>query len=484
MKTMALRLLALCLMVAGARPNLLSADPGLLDPTPQSVELAREPAVVESLGLSIRPPANAVVARELGGGGTALLLADRAEDPRWRLRIRSLSASSATPTARTVALDHVLRLRNEGTPFTEVADEPTTYGGVEGHLLVVAQADASGAQVVNGWLILHRGGLAFTVATLATTPEHLPVARAALEASLGTLTLTDLDSILLDRVRRIDAGDAFASTLTPERLRTLVGRNDWYRLFTRSPQGSESELGYIRISVAAGRRGELNPRRAATSYTVEESEEGLLVIAQSRGLLSPDVSHVLDVEARYWMAWDRSSEAWSSRSTERQSRDVRSYAQTGVRTAAVIGQPSTLTVINSRLGAAPTPDDRPMEWTVPTRGYLCAPEAMLLGQLLPRDATEPLDLAFFAFDAREKRLSQRRDRWQRSDDGVTWTLTTQPGPDEPLITQIFDESGNRVRRLDGDGVIVERIEPLALQQLWKSKGLPTSDPDPPRPSRR
>ncbi|HMN95666.1 MAG TPA: hypothetical protein PKC43_03240 [Phycisphaerales bacterium] len=481
-----------------ALPEPASLDPAFAEAAPPRAssrsadsppkDRAPDRVAIESLGLSIRPPSGSVVARELVGGGviggTALLIAERPENPTWRLRIGALLASPDTPTAQTVAFDHVLRLRREGAEFVLLAEEPTRYGGVDGHLLVIQRPRPDGSSGVDAWLILDRGGLLFTVATLATAPEHLREARAALERSLATLELMDLDAVIAERIARLEAGEAFVASITPDRLRSLVGRDDWYRLYVPAGGASrEREIGYLRIAAAEGKRGALNPGRPERDYTAEESETGLLVIAQSRGLLSDDASHVLDVEARYWLAWDRDREAWSSRSTERSGRDIRSFAQTGIRTPQTPGQPATLTVVGSRLGAAPTPADRPMEWSVPTQAYLSMPESLLLGQLLPRDAQQPMEFAFFAFDAKESRLPQRRDRWERSADGATWTLTTHPGIDEPPIVQLFDAAGNRIRRVDPDGIVLERIEPVAIQQLWKSKGLPTSDPEPQRPGR-
>ena len=39
------------------------------------------------------------------------------------------------------------------------------------------------------------------------------------------------------------------------------------------------------------------------------------------------------------------------------------------------------------------------------------------------------------------------------------------------ITQVFDDHGRRIRRIDPDGTVTERIEPNDLFRLWQSKGL-------------
>ena len=42
-----------------------------------------------------------------------------------------------------------------------------------------------------------------------------------------------------------------------------------------------------------------------------------------------------------------------------------------------------------------------------------------------------------------------------------------------VITQEFDDQGRRIRRIDGQGTITERMSAQDLRQLWRSKGLLT-----------
>lgn len=483
--------LAATVVLGGGSTGAFAAAPPLRPIAPPDtpaasggVRLVSDPVVLEGLGLSIRPPADAIVAREFGAGGVALLVAESAENPRWRLRLQSLAASVDTPTAAMVVQDHMNRLNVAKEPFTVIAAEPSRYGGVAGEMLVVQQRGRDGNPVVNGWLVLPRGGLSFTVATLATTPGDLPAARAALEAMLGSMELADIDRLIEHRMARLDAGDRVVRLFTPEALRRLVGPEHWYRMYRPASSGTEErEVGYMQMRVVEAMRGELDPSRAIEQLRGEEAEQGLMLIARSRGLLADDGSRLVDVEARYWMAWDRSTEAWSSRTTERDGKTVRAYAQTGIRMPAGIGQPSVLTVVNTRAGAAPDPADRPKEWSVPQRAYLCMPEALLLGSLLSSlgsttigEGASEAELAFFSYDTKGSRLPQRLDRWRRSDGG--WTLVTQPAQDEPTITQFFDDAGRRLRRVDADGVVTERLEPSALLALWKAKGLSTGDDHP------
>jgi len=469
---------------------LLQSNPGRpAEPasTPaSSVPLALDPIVLEGLGLSVRPPLGAIVAREVGGAQVALLLAESGERPRWRIRIHSLDASSATPLARMVAQDHLNRLEESGRPFAVLANEARQVGGAEAHLLVVREDGPEQTPIVNGWLIASRGAMSFTVATLATTPADLPLVQPILEAIAGSLRFVPVEAMMAERQARLDAGAAFISSLTPDKLKSLLGADDWYRLHRPGAAGrAEQEFGYMHVVSREGQRGELDPQRPSQSFSGDEAERGLFLLIKSRGLLKSDGSHVVDVDARYWMAWDRSSEAWSSRSTEREGRSTRSSAQTGIRTPTRPGSPTELTVITAATGTATSAHREPSTWSVPERHYLCVAEILMLGRLLPRDQTEGLELAFFYFDAKERRMPQRLDRWRpaEGDDGQ-WVLSSQPALDEPGSTQQFDALGKRLRRIDADGVVTERIEPAMLLDLWKRKGLEAESPTTRRPADR
>ena len=84
----------------------------------------------------------------------------------------------------------------------------------------------------------------------------------------------------------------------------------------------------------------------------------------------------------------------------------------------------------------------------------------------------PEEMAFFFYDSKSRRLAQRIDTWSRTTDGSgQWVLETQPVLDIAAITQRFDASGLRLDRIDADGTVTQRIDPQALQRLWRSKGL-------------
>jgi hypothetical protein len=439
------------------------------------VPVEPNPVTLEGLGLSIKPPAGAVVAKERTGDAVNLVMADRSDAPRWRVRIQALEANPDTPSARAIVQDHLTRIRSAGGEHEVLALEPANWGGAAGDLLVVEERGPDGEPVVNGWLVLGRGGLLHTVFTLSTTRADLLNARAALESSLVTLVLADIDKVIEGRRARLKAGERFIEALTPERLRALLGLNEWFRLHRPSGTGdvaADRELGYVHFLVVEAMQGELEPQRSREELRGEEAELGLMLIAKARGLLRDDGSELLDIEARYWMAWDRGAEAWSSRTTERKGRISRSFAQTGVRPRVRPSQPSMLTVLSVRSDLGKDPYKPSQSWDLPARGYLSVPEALLLGWLLPRNGDAEQAYAFYAFDTKEGRLPLRLDDWIAAPQGE-WTLVSRPGPDEPTSRQIFGADGRRLRLIDADGVHSDRIELAELHRVWTSKGLPT-----------
>ena len=96
----------------------------------------------------------------------------------------------------------------------------------------------------------------------------------------------------------------------------------------------------------------------------------------------------------------------------------------------------------------------------------------LLGGLLPRDGSIAGEMTFYVYDTKSRRLTDRIDDWRRTRDGSgQWVLKTMPVLDTKPITQLFDAQGNRIRRIDGDGTVTERIDPDRLKGIWRSKGL-------------
>lgn len=179
-----------------------------------------------------------------------------------------------------------------------------------------------------------------------------------------------------------------------------------------------------------------------------------------------------DSDALYWMAWDQSSETWSVTATRKQGEAEQSENELGVRETRGAGSPAPkLTVIKQSAETG----NVPYEWEVP-EGYLSQALGWLVGRLLPRDANQPQEYAYYFYVASylNPKVYQRIDRWAPSNDDPTqWVLTTQLTTDSQPFISIYGRDGALVRRTHSDGTVTEPIGLEELRRLWKSKGLQT-----------
>ena len=90
---------------------------------------------------------------------------------------------------------------------------------------------------------------------------------------------------------------------------------------------------------------------------------------------------------------------------------------------------------------------------------------------MPRtEKVESIEFLDYAFDQRDQKLPQRRETWSRTTTG--WKLETRIGSSPEVLVQEFDKDGIRMRRVDADGTVTERITLEELRRLWNAKGLP------------
>ena len=450
---------------AAAQPN----TPPDFDP--HALGLDPVPVVAEAFGLALHPPAGAAVSAERISSQLTWSIVDTAPTPAWSIRIQSMSSILPDPSAAAQVQEYLRRLTLAEVAFRVLDNEPVTYGQTPGQLCFLEQTSPSGETFVAGWLVLPRGPRTFVVFSIRTAPEQLPRLRPMLDASFSTISLRSHQEITRLREQRLEAGRRFLESATPERLKSLVGRSQWFRIYRPNPGGGEQELGYSFIEVIAAKRGLLNPQRSEDQYDASQHEVGLTVRIHGRIVIDATQASYYDSLAVYWMAWDQSQEAWSIRATQRQGDKERSESETGVRPPAGPGQPRPkLTVIKS-VDATYRRD--PYEWVIPDV-YLSQPLAWLLGDLLPRDGGEPLELTHYAYNFTnlQPKVSLRHDRWGPADDGSgTWVLRSQLSSDSAAIRAVYGPDGRLIRRQRSEGTVTEPITRPQLRRLWTRKGL-------------
>jgi len=431
------------------------AQPRGLDP---------DPLAAEAIGLQMYLPAGAVVTTQAVGQTISYLATD--PEATWSLRISILTPAVAQPTAQALAEQHLQAIQATGRTFQVLANEPRTVGAFEGHLLYIQQVLDDDRQLVNGWLILPNSPRSFVVFTILTTADQFLRLRAVFDASFDSIELRTIDDRLTQRQARVLRGRKLIGTLTAEKLRSALSERHWYRIYKpggTGRTGDDTEIGFLSIECTEAMRGQLTPERKPQLFTGMEMQRGLMVLVEARAIINGEKSHYLDVDGRYWMAWDRASEAWSIRQTRRMGQASRTTAETGIR------EHMTLDVIHSSKEQFTR---EPKRYLIPDIAYLSQAEVFLLGRLLPRDGSIAGKMSFYFYDTKSRQLGDRVDDWQRSRDGSgQWVLRTLPVLETKPIVQHFDAQGNRIRRIDGDGTVTERIDPDTLKGIWRSKGL-------------
>jgi len=457
-----------CLLPPAAATRAQSPEaPGF---EPGRYGLDATPLVNEKLGVTMYYPKGAEVTSMIYGEGAMATLVDAADPPRWRMQIQQMVMRGLPePSPKGVSDQLVTSLRRGGQELEILVNEPRQLGDRPAHYLVVDQEGMLG-----GFMIAGTGDDRYLIfRILDMVREDWEELRQVFDASFATVRLTTTQELKKKREQQLDRAKAFLAALTPERLKSVVGKDRWYRLYQPDPDGNEMkdvEIGYLRMTVEEGPGDSVKTGQEIT--TGGQNERGLLVTIRARYLESIERGRFADVEARMWQSWDRSDESWSIRITRRQQGHSVTEGEFAIRTSE-LGY-SKLEVVKSTLE---TRNRDAQSWVV-EEPYLSRPEVYLMGALLPRDGSITGTMAFHSYEPSipgGKQLPIRLDTWRPADDGSgEWVLESRPVPDVPPVVSRYDREGNLIRRLKGDGTVTEPIELRRLFDIWRSKGLPTS----------
>jgi len=413
--------------------------------------LAEVPLDAEGLGFTMRVPAGCTVRIERGRS-LSYLLAEDGQQPGWRLRATSITASKAGTTARSQCEDYVAEVRARDSKIEVVANEAFRAGTVDGHIVYLAVPLETGGRGIMGMLALPSSIDSYLAFSMLIVDGSFASARPLLERAFATITVRDVAKAAAEDMDLLVRGAEIAGAITADKLRATIDPEPRvYRMWRTDEAGARQDYGYMVIRVREGRQGEVDASKDPAKLKGEDNEPGLLASIDARIVVNNDPSHTVDAQSRYFVRWDRASEA---------------------------GAPRPVLQVITASGDGMTRE--PQEWAVPP-AYLSQAELIVLGELLPRDvagtdvgagANSRAGIAFkdYAFDQREQKLPQRHEKWTRI--GTGWRLETRQGSSPAMTVQEFDERGKRVRRTDVDGSVTEMIKLEDLRALWKSKGLP------------
>ena len=309
--------------------------------------------------------------------------------------------------------------------------------------------------------------------------------REAIAGVLERIRIEPEQTRTFEQGRRMDSGSSVLARFTPTVLRSVAedSEPEFYRIYERASDGTERELSWQQVSthLAAVESVEIGGPRDRPG---PDEPSGLLVVITGEVVSEyPQKSITIDVERRHWLALDRSREQWSMALTPRTVVDTGSRrvetnvgqtsGETGIRTAP---QPrSTITIIDT--DGTPEILDAPAGSTP----FLSVAEPYVIGRLIKASGAGSFNADWYALDRSDTRgsgIRKRKDLCRPDPETGGWVLTTR-GPAGSFV-QEFDARGRRTvrrERLERNGeefeLILERIDPTRLLEIYAEKGLPT-----------
>lgn len=469
-------------------------------PTPTGpapiVELADRPLDLKAFGMTMRLP----VGSEVEIAGVALdtkASIKSSSDPkknRWLLQIyASVTREPDLTTAK--VLDNIFAQRRTGeagiNPATRKRIQIRQFDRVD-NLEINGQRASRGyldtpelsKNIATGFTVFNPNPGLFIIAQFDCPSGNLEQDRPIIETALATVGFRDQTAENAARAQGLTEAKELLGSLTPERLdAALLSAPILLRVYRPAFPGSTDsepiELGYQKISIRKGQRGEVNAGRARTSWSVSQREFGYLVDIDARGLIlakDRSIDRVLDSKSISFLSTDLENELCSIINVIKRGSDSDTYVQTIIRNG------DRMTVSTEGPSAGGQEPVRHEFSQMPT-GYISAVELAMLPSLVvqaySKDGTRrAAALNFYHFDSATSKLTTRRDEFEPDAGGGAggWTWTSHPYNAEPnrTVISILDSKGMLMRR-EADGVVTEPIERDALRALWQNKKLPLGD---------
>lgn len=311
-------------------------------------------------------------------------------------------------------------------------------------------------------------GKTFLIARLFTLDSQLTSARAHFETMLAGLTI-NLSAAIGERAAAAEAGIAFLAQITPEDLDAFARtRTDLFeRLYAPGEQAGEvNERGYRRTRIKAGVRGEVSGN--ARNPTGSDADPGYVVEIDARLLLGETAAEgLIDSRAIYFVARDDQSETWTVQNAIRRSGDRRARAEVWTEIGA--RDDTSMRVQIARTGT-------PAKTVAPRiqgEGYVSRGLSFYLPELLA-SRSQIGSFAFYSYDQNAEAIRLRTFNVEPVEPGTldSGFRVTISDPDGRAQITTIDRNGRPARTTLDTGLIWEPIDPQALFDLWRRKGLP------------
>ncbi len=456
------------------------------DTPPPPPTLTQDPVQFETLGLSAHLPEGAIVeTASLGSSRQSVLIRD--PQNAWRIEISERTVTGG-PTPPAKFANDLLREIHAAWPrferpetgdnsrplpppvkVLEQTDTLMLSGRACSRFYVLTPSPNSDAVLATGVTVIPVEPTRFSIVTVSCLESELAHAKLVYETVVASAKWRDPAEALAERSAAVLAGAKFIEALSPANYRAaLHDAPQYYRIYRPSPSGARSddtELAYQMVEIREGVRAELSPRKPRSDWTPSDRDPGFVVRVVARYVQGASVS---DLESTFFATLRDDAtdeESWTSRLRVRTGTESTSWSQTGARVG------NRLSVRTESSQGAPTEQS----WIVPEQGYLTQVQAYLLPRLLAQSAS-PISLGFYAYNPATSDLSLRRDSLEPALSADTgWTLRTRLTEGGAERTATLSRDGELLRLETTDGAVMEPIDAQALNRLWKSKGLPTSN---------
>ena len=265
----------------------------------------------EVLGMRFRPPVQSIMRADGSGITAQWTISERADPPRFVLRVSRLVASDATSTPAQQIDSYVKSVSERPSPnavFAVRSRKEFELDGRPAALLYTSLREGSGddeVSAVQGYFILQIAPNEFVVISSLLAEQDFASVSQLLERSFRTMQVANQAALADERSGRIERGDHLLRGLDEEAMRRAldpVGAKGeapaprWYRITRVDATGDVKDVGYMTMVVIDAAQGLANPDRRESEWTKTEKERGMLVRMQVRTLLDATGTAFSDTE--------------------------------------------------------------------------------------------------------------------------------------------------------------------------------------------
>jgi hypothetical protein len=427
---------------------------------PVGVRLAETPLRIEHLGLSMLLPEQAEARTDQFGTLSTTVIEPAGGIGFFTLQARKSKDAELSPTD---VIDALVGRKEHERVLDRAAN--LTIGRMPADRVYLAMTPSSpgGPTPIRGVTVVRTAPGQVVVIELFTEAPKFDQARLVYETSVATMRVASADDLATRRVAAVRAGVELFERTSADEMASLVASfgQRFERLFTPAVTGADSdatEHGYRRVKAWVGKRGDLTPGRAPSTYSKPDQQDGYIVQIDAL-LLESDMR--VDTQAICFLSLDRSEEAWTIRMAVRDGTQTSRWTETGARrgtSMAVTTQPER-------------GEPQVIKPLLQTEGYLSMVESHLLGSLLARAGIEST-FGFYAYQSSAGTVKLRMDSVEKTTLGGPIRVLSRLSDDAESQVATYTAGGEMLRIEQTDGRVWEPVSLEELVSLWKSKGLP------------